>query len=396
MKNFTPCHSGYRNDFVKCAEKILTLKNLLKFFFLLSPLASLAGKPGFSLPHAATPIDSVAITETLRTNLYLLQPDGSTVLADGVFTIYNNLYHDSVTLEDAAKFTNILENFGLLRYGKTLAVERRPIIQENDTLFFKLWKTKQRAYQIEVVANMLTNEGLQAFFVDSYLNTQTPISLGDTTKINFSVNGDAGSSASDRFKIIFKPKPPYVPIPVIFTSLNASQQGEKIAVRWQVQNEMDVAKYEVEKSINGTEFSLVNTTNVSTANTVSGDYAWYDDKEISGSNFYRIKSISRNGSSNITQVIKVIASKTGASFIVFPNPVKGNTINLQIVDQVYGTYQLRLINSNGQVVYTNKLPVTSNSMLKSLTVDTNLPKGIYQLEIKNADKSTQVKTILVQ
>ena len=137
-----------------------------------------------------------------------------------------------------------------------------------------------------------------------------------------------GSSAANRFKIIFKPKPPYVPTPVIFTSLNASQQGQRIAVKWQVKNEMDIAKYEVEKSTNGIEFALVNTTNVNNHNAISGDYAWVDDKEASGTNFYRIKSIGLNGTSSVTPFVKVVASKTGAAFIVYPNPVKGNTINL--------------------------------------------------------------------
>ena len=150
MKNFTQWLPGCRHDFAKYGGKFVSLKSLFKLCFLISPLISFAGKPGLPLAsaHTTNPADSIAVTETLRTNLYLLQPDGSTILADGVFSIYNNLYHDSVTLEDATKFTNILENLGMLRYGKTLAVERRPIVQANDTIFFRLWKTRQRALRM--------------------------------------------------------------------------------------------------------------------------------------------------------------------------------------------------------------------------------------------------------
>jgi hypothetical protein len=403
MKNFTQCLSWCRRDFIRYAEKAVALKFLLKFCFLFSPVFARASDP-HSINKVSNGLlrsdklfaDSATITETLRTNLYLLQPDGSTILADGVFSIYNNVYLDSVTLEDAAKFTNILENLGMLRHGKTLAVERRPIIQANDTIFYKLWKTTPRAYQIEIVANMLTNEGLQAFFIDSYLNTSTPVALGDTTRINFLVNSDAGSSAVDRFKIIFKPKAVYVPTPVIFTSLNASQQGEKIAVKWQVQNETDIVKYEVEKSTNGNEFSVVNTTHVGSSNSVSGAYAWWDEKEVVGSNFYRIKSIGRDGNSKTTPMVKVVTSKLATSFIVYPNPVRDNTVNLQIVDPVYGIYQVRLLNSSGQTVYTNKMPVSNNNSLKPINLAASLPRGIYKLEIRNTDNSTEVKTILVQ
>jgi hypothetical protein len=194
------------------------ISHLFIFLIILIPLVSLAGKPAnFSVPasnaainnavrlHSSKSLAPVGTTESIRTNLYLLQPDNSLVLADGAYTEYNNLYHDSVTLEDAIKFTNILENIGLLRYGKTLSVERRPIIKANDTLFVKLWKTTQRNYQIELVANLATNIGLQAYFVDGYLNTSTSLGLAAATKINFAVNADPASAAINRFKIIFKP-----------------------------------------------------------------------------------------------------------------------------------------------------------------------------------------------
>lgn len=428
MKNFTLRLSGYCYDFVKHIEIGITFKNLLKFSFLLSPLLSTASEPAFFPPadhimnsadvlfknkstftkHAGAFVNNsmvyrpqsssapLGITESIRTNLYLLMADSSRILADGVYTEYNNLYHDSVTLEDAMKFTNIKENIGLLRYGKTLAVERRPIIHANDTLFIKLWKTTQRSYQIELVTNMLTNAGLQAFFVDSYLNSSTPLGLGTTTKINFAINADTASSAMYRFKIVFKPLAFFAPLPVTFTSVKAYQQGEKIEVNWKVENEINMAKYEVEKSVNGTDFSLVNITLVNGTNNISGNYLWLDDSQVTGCNFYRIKGVNLNGSNKYTPVVKVMAGKTGASFTAYPNPVKGNTINLQLVNQPAGIYQVKLMNFAGQVVYTNKLPVSSNSMSQSLNLGTSMLKGIYQLEIKNGENSTQLKKIIVE
>jgi len=66
------------------------------------------------------------------------------------------------------------------------------------------------------------------------------------------------------------------------------------------------------------------------------------------------------------------------------------------MDQVPGIYPVRLINSIGQTVYASKLSVSNENMSKELNVGTGLKKGIYQLEIKKADKSTEVKAVLVQ
>ncbi len=378
-------------------------------FMLLIPMFSLAGKPAnFSVPgstatindaamlHAGKSLEPLGTTESLRTNLYLLQPDNSLVLADGVYTEYNNLYHDSVTLEDAIKFTNFLENIGLLRYGKTLAVERRPIIKANDTLFVKLWKTTQRNYQIELVANLATNIGLQAYFVDSYLNTSTSLGLAATTKINFAVNADPASAATNRFKIIFKPAASFSPLPVTFTDVKAFRLGEKIAVKWSVENEINMAKYEVEKSLNGKDFSLANTTLVGVKNNIAANYSWLDESSGIGNIFYRIKSISIDGSIKYTAVMKVSMLQNRASFTVYPNPVKGNNVNLQIQNQAIGVYQVKMINTAGQVVYNSKISVNSNSMSQTLNTGRNMPKGIYQLELKITDNTSLVKTIVVQ
>ena len=393
MKNYTTKLAGCCSYFVHYFEKGLTFKNLLAFSFLVSPLLSVAGKVNSS-KNLSYPS---GITESIRTNLYLLQQDNSIILADGVYTEYNNLYHDSVTLEDAIKFTNILENIGLVRYGKTLAVERRPIINAIDTLFIKLWKTTRRNYQIELVTNLVTNVGLQAFFVDSYLNTSTPLGLSGKTKIDFAVNADAASAASSRFKLIFKPLAALPPLPVAFTSVMAYRQGEKIMVNFKAENEINMAKYEVEKSMNGKDFLLVNPSLVNETNNTAGNYLWIDGSHSTCNIFYRIKTVSPKGVVTYSSIVKVAAIEKGASFMVYPNPLKGNTINLQIQNQQGGLYHIKLINIYGQVVYTNKLTVTNDKM--SLSFNTGIPllKGIYQVEIKNAANNlTQVKNVMVQ
>ena len=380
------------------------------FLIILIPLVSLAGKPAnFSVPasntavnnavrllHSSKSLAPVGTTESIRTNLYLLQPDNSLILADGVYTEYNNLYHDSVTLEDAIKFTNILENIGLLRYGKTLSVERRPIIKANDTLFVKLWKTTQRNYQIELVANLATNIGLQAYFVDSYLNTSSSLDLAVTTKINFAVNADPASAAINRFKIIFKPAVSFSPLPVTFTEVKAARQGEKVSVKWSVENEINMAKYEVEKSVNGKDFLLANTTLIAGKTNGTANYYWLDASSDNGNVFYRIKGISIDGSIKYTAVMKVNMLQNGSVFTVYPNPIIGNNIHLQIQNQATGVYQVNMINIAGQVVYNGKVSVNSNSVSQTLNTGSDMPKGIYQLELKSADKTSLIKTIVVQ
>ncbi|MCW3093128.1 MAG: type sorting protein [Ferruginibacter sp.] len=334
-------------------------------------------------------------SESIRTNLYLLNADNTTRLADGVLTEYNNLFHDIVTLEDAYKFTNPNENLGLSRYGTILAIERRPLIYISDTLYFKLWKTTRRAYQLEFITISLNHPGMQAALEDAYLGTSTLLTLSGNTKINFSVNTDAASADVNRFRIIFRANLVPTTLPVTFTSLEGFQQNNKISIGWKAENEINVLKYEVEHSTTGIDFTKVNSIDVSKTNNAYNSYSWVDDKPAGGNNFYRIKSVDRDGSQKFSIIIKVASAKSDGSITIYPNPIRGNTINLQFTNQPTGVYQVRLMNNNGQVVYTGKFAVNVSNVSQTLFTN-RLSGGIYQLEIKAPDNTTRVQKAVVQ
>ncbi|MEP7109908.1 MAG: T9SS type A sorting domain-containing protein [Ferruginibacter sp.] len=343
---------------------------------------------------AASPLSG---SESIRTNLYLLNANNTTILADGVLTEYNDLFHDKVTLEDAYKFTNINENLGLTRYGTVLAVERRPLIIDIDTLFFKLWKTTRRDYQFEFITINLNHPGMQALLEDTYLGTSRLLELNGTTKINFSINSDAASANVSRFKITYQTNIMATPLPVAFTALKGYQLNNKIFIDWKVENEINIDKYEVERSANGKEFIKLNTMAGLGKNSSYNNYSWIDDNPISGNNFYRIKSVDRDGSKKSSQVIKITTGKTGTgSITVYPNPVKSNLINLQFTNQPTGIYQVRLINNNGQVAFSGRLPVNSANISQTLFTNKKLASGIYQLEIKSPDNTINIQKVIVQ
>ncbi len=335
--------------------------------------------------------------ESIRTNLYLLNANNTTILADGVLTEYNNLYHDSVYLEDAYKFTNINENLGLARYGSVLAVERRPIIKNNDTLYFKLWKTTRRNYQLEFITINLNHLGLQAVLVDAYLGTNTMLSLNGKTKINFTINSDAASANVNRFKVVYKTIIALATLPVTFTSVKGYQLNNKISIDWNVENEINIAKYEIERSANGMDFINVSSTAVKGGYNSNNSYSWIDDNPFAGINFYRIKSLDLDGSKKFSLIVKIVTGKSNTgSITIYPNPIKGNMVNLQFTNQLKGIYMVRMISNNGQMVYSGKIAVSSNNNTQTLYTNKNLSGGIYQLEIIAPDNSVNIRKAIVQ
>ncbi|MEO6721573.1 MAG: T9SS type A sorting domain-containing protein [Ferruginibacter sp.] len=389
---------GLNNSKFSPTLRVLSITIFLFTSFYLAEAGDINGNKEVPAVNSLAANAPLTGTESMRTNLYLLNiSDNSTILADGVLTEYNTLYHDYVTLEDAYKFTNIKENLGITRYTSTLAVERRPIIASADTIFFKLWKTTQRHYQFEFVPTNLFHPGMDAILQDSYLGTSTVLSLVNTTKVNFFVNSNAASGAVDRFKIIYSTNSTTTPLPVTFTNIKGYQVNNKISIEWKVETEINIARYEVERSLTGSDFSKVNTIYVTGINNASNSYTSLDESPATGNNFYRIKSIDKDGSKKYSLIVKVVTGKTGTgSITIYPNPIKGSIINLQFTNQLTGIYQVRLINNNGQMVYSNRLSINSSNISQSLNTNKELRSGIYQIEIIKPDNTIEIQKAIVQ
>ena len=329
----------------------------------------------------------------IRTNLYLLQTDNKNILADGVIAEFDNIYGLKVDRDDAIKFGNINENLAILRSASSLVAERRPALGILDTIFFKMTKMVQRNYQFEFVADGLAQTGLTGILEDSYLNTKTPVNLSGTTKVNFTVNANAASIASNRFRIVFASMGT---LPVTIRSIVAYEKNKNISVDWKVENEINILKYDVEKSTNGTVFSKVYTVNVSGTNNTYNNYSWLDLNAISGNNFYRIKIYDRSGQTRYSTIVKVTMGNKHAGFTIFPNPITGNVINLQMNNQPAGTFELRLTNNLGQTLYTNNVINSGSNTTHSLNTGSKLPTGIYQLEIIGQDNQHNTQKVIVE
>jgi hypothetical protein len=329
----------------------------------------------------------------IKVKLNLLNADNTTTLADGTFAEFNNLFSRGVDRDDAVKFGNVNENLSIVSNTISLAAERRPALSSNDTIYLKLATTTQRAYQFIFDAVNLQQSNMAAYLVDSYLGASKMISLDGTTTVNFSINAAAASAIQTRFKIVFKPA---VVLPVTFTTVKAYQQNSDIVVDWKVENEINIVKYDVEKSTDGRTFSSVNTTIVTANGNAANAYKWIDTKAMSGNNLYRIKWYDLNGMVKYSQLVSVAMEKKIIPFSIYPNPVKGNNIHIEFANQPSGNYKFLLINSNGQVIWSKELFLAPGSTTQELKTGIYLPAGQYTLQIGGATKTIETKALIIE
>lgn len=335
-----------------------------------------------------TPVDVPG--QQLRTNLYAVNADGSTFLADGVLTNFSDTYNNAIDGMDARKLTNFGENLFIKSHNQSLVLERRQTLYPNDTLFYNLSRLRAQPYRLEFIAGQLEKTGIEAYLEDNYLKSRILINLNGTTMANFTVDNNAGSAAGDRFHIVFEAAGG--PLPVTFTNVNAYQKNKDIALEWVVENERGIKQYEIEKSGNGTYFTFTNS--VAANNLHVNNYNWIDAQPAMGYNYYRIKSIGLNGEIQYSKIVHVFISERKQEITIYPNPVKNGIIHLQLINQHEGVYGIRLVNKPGQVIFSKEINHSPGTAIEKIDINIKAAHGIYGLEIIKPDKSKVVKKIV--
>lgn len=340
----------------------------------------------------------------LRTTLYGTDTAHViTYLADGVLNIFDSTYSDTLNWsEDIQKLFNPSQTVSIFDYNQYLAIERSPLAKAGDTIRLSIGKLiRSQPYQFVIQTTNFTRPDLNAFFVDSYTHISTPILLGDTSvNINFTINSDPASYVSNRFIIVFRA----APSKVAYTNIKANIQNKNIDLQWGITNQLNIKEYIVERSINGTDFTIADTL-LATTDTSSYVYNWIDMNTVNGNNYYRVYAVDNNLSpqdtSNIVSVFlsknnipATISSSTIASFIkVYPNPAVDGMVNIDLTGWPTGNYEIKVIDQSGNTILRDTKYYESGNGPIAISFGKNISSGIYIMQIVAPDGNKTNVTI---
>lgn len=307
---------------------------------------------------------------------------------DGGLVFFDNAFSNAVDINDVRKSFNFNENFGIVRDNIQLVVEKRESANINDTIFFSMGQMRQLGYRLDIQATAIDPLLTTAVLEDRYTNTSTTLDLGMLNSYSFTVDANPASKAANRFRVVFRQSSV---VPVTFVSIKAAQAGKNIVVDWNVANELNVTRYEVERSADGSNFDKKGAV---TAMKLTA-YSWIDENIANGYNYYRIKSVDNNGRVKYSQTAKVmIGGKAG--IVVSPNPaVQGGSVNIRFTDQQAGKYGIKITNIAGQTVYNRQLLHNGGSSSQSFVLPSGLVKGLYQLEIVAPDNTRSTEKLVI-
>ena len=174
------------------------------------------------------------------------------------------------------------------------------------------------------------------------------------------------------------------PLSVNLATFGAICTDHSIKLKWGIQNDLDIVKYEIEKSSTGLVFTSIGAI---TANGISTEskYVFTDNDPIVGTNYYRMKVYHKNTAVNISSIVRIYFGEVGNTIFIYPNP-SGSELSVRFAAVNKGRYQMSVLSNDGQRLVT--MPIVHDGTDKTVKINmpATLPKGVYRLFLIDKDQ----------
>jgi len=186
-------------------------------------------------------------------------------------------------------------------------------------------------------------------------------------------------------------------LPIELTYFDAKPSGNAVKCSWQTATEVNNNFFTVERSTNGRDFISITTVPGAGNSTSTKNYSITDNNVSNGQLYYRLKQTDFDGKFTYSKTKSVIFSKENSDEIisissVSPNPFQDN-FSVTYSVQKDADITIALMNSVGQLVYSEKQNSIKGLNRFDYNEGSNLPNGVYFVRISFNDK-VQIKKII--
>ncbi|OGX88006.1 hypothetical protein BEN48_10600 [Hymenobacter glacialis] len=319
--------------------------------------------------------------------LYTATDNGNGVEANAL-TSAAALYALAVGQDNASVYTNTP-----VRGGATPYV--------NSDVISNVFDTNGGAYS---VAAAITDNGVRSAVLDASSNPlPAGVSLNPTTGQLFVSNANAlvaglytvTITTTDVFGGITTQPVTFrignFPLPVELAAFTATAVNADALLKWTTASEKNNAYFDVERSLNGTDFVKIGQVKGQGNSSASTDYALTDagiGAKATGLVYYRLKQVDVDGTASFSPVRTLAFAKVAAApaIALYPNPATAST-QLDLTQLPAGAYQVSILDATGRVVLNNTLGAGSAHALNLNTI----ASGTYMVLVRGQNNGQIVK-----
>ncbi len=224
----------------------------------------------------------------------------------------------------------------------------------------------------------VTPDGSSVYVANPNSNTVSVINASTNT-VSKTISAGNGAFAFGNFMANLLTSCATVPVKIIdFTVSGKDNQAQLL---WKTANEENLSSFNLQHSADCISFTTIGTVKAKGA----GNYSFTDTKPTTGTNYYRLQSVDKDGTSSYSKIISVQLSIDNYQLKVYPNPAKDKVT-------ISGTHisSVKVIDHLGRVVKVVSLKDATNP---TLSINT-LQAGVYHLLIQTTQGKESVVGIV--
>jgi len=177
-------------------------------------------------------------------------------------------------------------------------------------------------------------------------------------------------------------------LPVKLIYFTAVADGNKVRLNWEAANEQETVKYEIEKSLSGTNFAKIGT--VLSRQLSQSAYVDFDNSPATGWNYYRLKIFDKTGNFTYSPIRPVKFEKGKEQVNLFPVPAT-TVLNIQLPSSYVNKVQMQVIGVDGKFI--SLMKPSSNTVVLNVQP---LAAATYFLVITKEDGSKETYRFVKQ
>lgn len=180
-------------------------------------------------------------------------------------------------------------------------------------------------------------------------------------------------------------------VPVQLIYFRGKAEADRVRLSWATATEINSDYFNIERSTDLREFDTIGKIGSAGDSRRRLEYGFLDEAPLPGINYYRLKQVDKDGTSEFSKIIAVSPQASGARLVVYPNPSDGSDIRVQFDNLELDA--LKLVNILGQEIPFEMQANTTNSL-------TILPKhlletGLYFVTYLTSEKGRVTQKLLV-
>jgi len=180
-------------------------------------------------------------------------------------------------------------------------------------------------------------------------------------------------------------------LPLSVTDFAARKAGSSVAISWTAEREQGLNNYILEYSTNGSDFSPMA---IFFPQGQARNIYTFDHANPNVINFYRLKMVDMNGGVKYSDIRMVKFTEGSQQLLtVYPNPSK-DVARLQLDNFERGRYQIKVINTTGQVEYARQVNIENAHQEETIKVSA-MRNGLYRVMLIDAQGKRVSTTQLI-